>query len=378
MPTEPRLRVAYDVTSLAGHRTGVARVAHAIGDRLARRADIELVPFVVSGRAVPAEPLFTTPTAPVRRTWPAALVRPLWARFDWPTVDRRLSAPAVVHGPNFVVPPSRGGRVATVHDLTPVRFPELCHRDTLAYPALIRRALAGGAWIHTPSAAVRDEVIAAFGADPDRVVAIHHGLDLPLARPGDPETEAAAGRRLAGSPRYVLAVGTIEPRKDLPSLLRAIDALAGDHPDLTLVHAGAAGWGAAAFDQALQAMRHRDRVRSLGPVDDRSLAALYAGATVFAYPSVYEGFGLPVLEAMAAGLPVVTTDVPAVVEAAGSAAATVAVGDVDALAGAIERCWTDAGHRAELIERGRRRATQFDWDRTTDAVVALYRRAAST
>jgi alpha-1,3-rhamnosyl/mannosyltransferase len=274
----------------------------------------------------------------------------------------------VVHGPNFVVPPARAARVATVHDLTTLRFPELCRADTLRFPAIVVRAASEGAWIHTPSHAVRDEVLAELGLDPDRVVAVPNGFDRPR---GDPEL----GRRLAGVDAYVLAVGTVEPRKDLPSLVAALDLLADEHPDVVVVHAGGDGWQVDRLEAARRELREPDRFRRLGHVAHDQLGHLYAGARVFAFPSVYEGFGIPVLEAMACDVPVVTTDVPAVREVAGDAAAVVPVGDVDALAEAIGRAWTDEAWRSEAVRRGRARCERYSWDACVDGLVDLYRRA---
>ena len=277
----------------------------------------------------------------------------------------------VVHGPNFVVPPSRAARVATVHDLTAVRYPELVRPATLRYPSMIRRAASEGAWIHTVSHAVRDEVVAELGLDPDRVVAVPNGFD-----PVDGDAER--GRRLAGDGPYILAVGTVEPRKDLPSVIAAVDRLAGDHAELRLVHAGGDGWGVEALERAVRA--HGQPRAGSAASDGCSagdLADLYAGARVLAYPSVYEGFGLPVLEAMSAGVPVVTTDVPAIAEVAGDAAARVPVGDVDALVAALDRAWTDEEWRSTAVDRGFERCARYTWEVCVDGLVDLYRRAVA-
>jgi glycosyltransferase involved in cell wall biosynthesis len=191
-----------------------------------------------------------------------------------------------------------------------------------------------------------------------------------------PGRDAAAGRSLAGADRYVLAVGTVEPRKDLPGLVRAFDAVAADDPTLRLVVAGADGWGAEDLDRAVAAASHRRRVVRLGWVDDGQRAALLRGAAVVAYPSVYEGFGLVPLEAMAAGAPVVTTRAGAIPEVVGDAAELVDVGDVDGLAGALARVLTDDVRRAELVAAGHARRTAFRWSATVEGVADLYRRAA--
>lgn len=372
MPDDaPALRVAIDATALLGARTGVGVFTHALLRGLGQRADVEVTAFPISvrgrgdlHRALPPNVHARTPVLPARPLHAA------WQRASHPRLDVLLGRPDVVHGPNFVVPPARAARVATVHDLTTVRYPELCHAATLAFPALVRRAAAEGAWIHTPSHAVRDEVVAELDLDPERVVAVPNGFDPPR---GDPEV----GRRLAGVERYLLAVGTVEPRKDLPSLVAAVDHLAADHPDLVLVHAGGDGWQVERLEAAVAAMAHPARIRRLGHVAHDQLGHLYAGADAFAYPSVYEGFGIPVLEAMATGVPVVATDVPAVREVAGDAAAIVPVGDVDALGEAIARAWTDEVWRAAAVERGRVRCARYSWDACVDGIVEVYRRAVA-
>jgi glycosyltransferase involved in cell wall biosynthesis len=294
-------------------------------------------------------------------------LRELWKRVDWPPATWWTGAVDVVHGLNFVVPPAgRAAELVTVHDLTCVRFPELCTADTLQYPALIRRALGRGAHVHAVSEFVADEVCEVFAAPRERVHVVANGVGAPEG--GD----ADRGVARAGGP-YVLALGTIEPRKDLPSLVAAFDAVATTHADLRLVVAGPDGWGTDAYTAAVRGAAHRDRIVRLGWVDDATRADLLAGASVFAYPSRYEGFGLPPLEAMAAGTPVVTTRAGALPEVVGDAALLVAPGDADELAAAIARVLDDAGEAKRLVEAGRRRVGAFSWDAAADQLVGVYR-----
>lgn len=341
----------------------------AVVEGMARRSDVDVTAYALSARgrtnfATVTPPGVRAVTSPV----PASFLHSWWAKASFPRVDRLLGDPDVVHGTNFVVPPTRATRIVTVHDLTTLHYPELCHPDTLRFPALVQRAARDGAWIHTVSRAVSTQVVTAIDVDPRRVVAVPNGFD-PV------HGDSTRGHRMAGTSAYVLAVGTVEPRKDLPSLLAAIDQLAPEIADLTLVHAGPDGWGSDALDRAVRAMRHPIRFRRLGPVTRDDLSDLYAGARVFAFPSVYEGFGLPVLEAMSASVPVVATDLPAIREVAGDAAALVRVGDADALATALHRAWTDEPWRAVAAERGLARCDTYSWERCVDGLVALYRRA---
>ena len=366
------MRVAFDATALLGARTGVGVFTHEVLDRLADHDDLDVVAYGITWRGREALAAACPPSVTVaRRPMAARPLRRAWSRFDQPPIEWFTGAVDVVHGPNFVVPPSRnGGELVTVHDLTCVRFPELCTADTLEYPGLIRRALARGATIHVVSRFVGDEVLDVFDVEPERVIVVPNGVS-PLVAIG-PGTDSDAGGRLAGGDRYVLAVGTVEPRKDLPTLVQAFDRLADDDPELRLVIAGPDGWGADALAAALAASTHRDRVTRLGWVDDDQRAALVRGAAVFAYPSRYEGFGLPPLEAMQAGTPVVATTAGSLPEVLGHAAVLVPAGDPDALAGAIDSVLGDAGRADELRHAGRARAADFSWDATVEQLVEVY------
>ena len=377
MPDAPAApRVAVDLTSLLSRLTGVGVFVRDLTARLAARPDVSLTGYAVTwrGRHRLGE-VAPSGVAVVDRPMAARPLHELWRRTDHPRIDHWIGRHDAVWGPNYVVPPTRAGALVTVHDLTTVHYPELADGFTLAYPDLVRRAIGRGAWVHTPSAFVRDEVIEHFGADPARVVAIPHGVTVPAAVCS---SQGGAGARLAGGDRYVLAVGTVEPRKDLPTLVAAFDTVAGDDPYLRLVIAGADGWGASALADAIAASRHGDRVVRLGWVDDGDRAALLREAAVFAYPSLYEGFGLPPVEAMAAGVPVVTTRAGSLPEVCGDGAELVPPRDAGALAEAIGRLLTDPAHRAALVERGHRVAAGYDWDVTGARFAALLAQVATS
>jgi glycosyltransferase involved in cell wall biosynthesis len=334
-----------------------------------------------------------------QRAMPARPLHAAWRHSSHPPVERFIGRRDVVHGSNFVVPPTRhAARVVTVHDLTVVLYPELCDPPTLEFPSLVRRAAAEGAWVHTPSQFVADQVIAEFSLDPERVRAVHHGIPGVPGGAGahgrapeeaapegtDPEESdpGGAGRRLqlpvrlpAGCRRYVLAVGTIEPRKDYPLLVSAFAAVAAAHPDVALVIVGSDGWGAGPFLAALEASPFHSRIVRPGYIADRALAATLRQASALAYPSRYEGFGFPPLQAMAVGVPVVATAAGAVPEVVGDGAVLVGAGDCDGLAGAISKVLDGGPETADLVARGRRRSHRFSWEACAEGLAGLYRDA---
>jgi glycosyltransferase involved in cell wall biosynthesis len=367
-PPSPALRVGIEATSLLGPRTGVGALTGALLDRLAGDRSLALTAVLVSWRGR-GHFQQVVPDGVANKTmmFPARLAHRLWGRLDWPTVGGL----DVVNGPNFVVPPGAGAaELVTEHDFGPWRIPDLVTKHARAYPRLFDRAIHRGADLHVVSDFVASDAVELLGAERQRLHVIHNGFDR--GRRG----VAGRGLELAGGHPYVVAIGTIEPRKDLPTLVAAMAAVEDAVPDLRLVVAGADGWGTGAFEAALERWGSADRVVRLGYVTDQARADLLAGATCLAYPSIYEGFGLPPLEAMAASTPVVTTTAGALPEVCGDAALLVAPGDVEALASAIVAVATEPAVADDLVAAGHQRLEAFSWDRTASELHDLYRRLA--
>lgn len=372
MPERGALRLAIDATPLVGQRTGIGRFALRLIEALAAEPSVCARAYAVTwrGRDRLGE-LLPSGVAPTRRPMAARPLHQVWRRRGGPGIEWWTGPIDVVHGTNYVVPPARhGAQVVSVHDLTTVHYPELCTPHARRFPLLIRQAIERGAYVHADSEFVRGEVIEHFGARPDRVVTVHLGFDP--VRGGS----TAEARALTGAARYIVAVGTVEPRKGYPTLVRAFDRIAARDAQLHLVIVGARGWGVDDYDQAVRAARHRDRIVQLDYLDESARDSVIRGARVLAYPSVYEGFGFPPLEAMSVDVPVVATRAGSIPEVVGDAAALVTVGDDVALATALERALTDQRWRDELITHGRERIARFSWKTMSDELIELYRTAA--
>jgi glycosyltransferase involved in cell wall biosynthesis len=371
------VRVAFDATSLLGRRTGIGVCTEQILARLTRPG-LEVTAFAVSARGARSLRTIVPPgIGVVKRPMAARPLRAAWRISDHPSLENWTGRFDVVHGPNFVVPPScRGAEVVTVHDLTCIRFPEMCTADTLQIPTLLRRAIARGAWVHTVSQFVADEVTEHFEIAADRVRVIHNGAPSVCPEP-ERDLLAAGGRVLVGGADYLLSLGTIEPRKDIPGLIAAFDLVAPTHPGLALVIAGPDGWGAETVRSAIENSPNSSRILRTGWVDDLHRNQLLAGAAAFVYPSIYEGFGLPPLEALAFGTPVVATRVGALPEVLADSVAWADPGDAVDLASAIAGVLDDPEAAASRTRLGEERLPRFDWDRTVDSLVELFADAAA-
>jgi glycosyltransferase involved in cell wall biosynthesis len=288
----------------------------------------------------------------------------------------------VVHSTTFCVPRFRLRHkrlVVTIYDLSFMTHPELHLPANVAHCLTgTRLAIEHADAIIAISEHTRRDLVERLGAPPERITVTPLAHDADLTRVTDPRRLAAVRKRYGLPEQFVLFLGALEPRKNLPRLLEAFAALpAGLRGDVQLVVAGMSGWLNDSVHARVAALGLEKSVRFAGYVDGHDLAALYSMATVFAYPSLYEGFGLPVLEAMACGTPVLTSDLSSMPEVAGDAAVLVSPDDVGSIAAGLRGLLESASLRDELASRGRAQAARFSWDRCARQTLGVYRDVAA-
>ncbi|HEY0188621.1 MAG TPA: glycosyltransferase family 1 protein [Cellulomonas sp.] len=338
---------------------------------LLRRDDIALT-GLHARHAGPPDPSWSVPDGmgQIASRLPRQALYETWNRWRLP---RSAGAADVVHATTWAVPPRSAPLVVTVHDLAFLRSPEHFTRRGAAF---FTRALdvvrAQATRVLAVSGTTRDDCVAA-GIDPTRIRVVPHGVRVPAVTGPD---GLELRRRFGLTRPYLLWCGTVEPRKNVPGLLRAYAEAARRMPDLDLVLVGPDGWSGAPEEvtRALAALP-ADRVHRLGALSWADLHAAYAQARAFCYPSLWEGFGMPVLEAMSHGVPVVTSTGTSMAEVAGDAALLAPATDVDALADALVQATGD--RHDELAAAAREHAAGYTWDRCAAATAEVYREAAA-
>jgi alpha-1,3-rhamnosyl/mannosyltransferase len=360
------MRIALCVDALAPQPGGIGRYTWELAKGLAARTDIDELSFFGRGRLID-EPrrLIEVDALPHRHK--------LLRRIDAWRMQRVLRS-SLVHGPNYFLPAAAEGGVITVHDLSVFRYPETHPAARLrAFEKLFKDSVDRSSHIITDTETIRREVIETFAVPSEMVTAVHLGVD-PRFKPSDEPSEALASWGLTPG-KYGLCVSTLEPRKRILELFLAWERLPRDlRVEYPLVLAGGSGWENEELHKEIGRGVAEGWLRLLGFVDDASLPELYAGSALFIYPSIYEGFGLPPIEAMASGVPVVVANASCLPEVCGDAARFVDPDDLPEFALAIEDSLLNASWRTDAVHRGLDRSRLFSWDRCVEETIGVYRK----
>ncbi|HLF69559.1 MAG TPA: glycosyltransferase family 1 protein [Actinomycetota bacterium] len=366
------MRLAFDVSAILGTRTGIGHYSTILLERLVSHdADIEIQPFALTTKKDVSRIPESLRETLRRISVPARLGVTAWTRAGRPYAETYLDGVDVVHGPNFWVPPlSSASGVVTIHDMTFSLYPEMCTPQVRRYAWIIPKMLNWTRLVITPSESVRSEVAEVMGFPRDRIVVTPEGVRGSFVGVA-PNQDAA--REFGVDGPYVLFAGTQEPRKNLDRLIQAFAMLSDVEVQLLIV--GPPGWGSVDLQAVATKLHVSSRVHFTGYVSDERLAVLMAGASAFAFPSIYEGFGLPPLEAMAAGVPVVAGRAGSLEEILGEAPFWCDPLDTSSIADALSRCLHDDAARSRAKEAGRSRAGLYSWDETARLTIEVYERA---
>jgi glycosyltransferase involved in cell wall biosynthesis len=370
--------VGVEATSLIGPRSGVGHTTASIVEALVGIDEgIEVVLLPISLRrgswardAVPDHPRIRV----ARNRLPAKVANFIWSRAEWPPAELFCGKIDVFWGPNFILPPLvKAAGVITVHDLAFIKVPETCSEAVLAYKDTVPKMVGRANRIIVPSNFTAQELGEWLPAERERIRVVHPGIRRAFReRGGDltPPRRDALGIKDS----YAVFLGTLELRKNVDGLLRAFEQVRSVHPEAQLVLIGKPGPGWDAISARHDALINSDSVRVVGHLPDAEAAALVRGAKVFVYPSRYEGFGIPPLEAMAAGTPVVAAKAASLPEALGDHARWIDPDDTDGMAAAISDHF-DGEPDPAAIEAARSWSVDFSWGASAASTIGVFTEA---
>lgn len=378
------LKVAFNGVALLSPLTGVGQYARCLSEELLATGAVKMNFFYASDwrselRTTPVRNLGWIKRA-VKRFVPHPYEVSRAVQNHYFQRGLRDWRPDVYHEPNFLPFGFAGPTVITVHDLSWLRFPQTHPADRVRimrtrFPAAVREA----AHLVVPTDFVRQEVMGEFGVAADRVTTTHEGARAIFHPRSADECAAVLSERGLAYRGFVLCVGTLEPRKNIEMVLNAYGALSSPfRARRPLVIVGMKGWLTSRLEALLRPMVERGDVRVMGYTPDDALAALYSAAQVLVYPSLYEGFGLPPLEAMASGTPVVVSDRASLPEVVGTAGVALPPDDIDGLVQVLRRFDEDSAFWQERAAAALARADTFSWHRCARETLAVYRRVADS
>lgn len=310
------------------------------------------------------------------RLTPRWLAR-LWHRAKIPyPVEQFIGDVALFHATDFVLPPTKRNTrtLLTVHDLSFVHLPETAAPSLKKYlDRVVPRSVAGAYHVLADSAATKTDLISLYGTPDDKITVLLSGVDSRFHPVADSQQQLMVREKYGLGPwPYLFTIGTVQPRKNYARLCEALAILHNTHPDIHLVIAGGKGWLEAPIYETVQRLRLDQFVHFIGFADDEDLPTLYSMAAVVPYVSLYEGFGLPVLEAMACDTPVVASNISSIPEVAGEVALLVDPTKTEAIAQAIQTVLDNTALQERLITGGQQQVKQFTWQQSARQLIQVY------
>lgn len=372
------MKICIDIQSAVAQRAGVGRYTRSLVEHMPAvlEPDDSLTVFYFDFQKQGQGLQHGHITEKAVRWVPGRVVQGAWKYLHFPPFNWLAGRADVYHFPNFVRPPMMGGRsVVTIHDVSFLRFPETTEKGNLAYlRAKIRHTCRYADAIITDSEFSGREIESLLGVPTSKIHPVHLGLSLGVFSPS-PASKSDTLIKLGLEKPYLLCVGTLEPRKNYPFLIEVFEHLKDYHGDLVI--AGMRGWKYGPVLDRMLTSPCADRIHYLEYVEDGQLSALYSGADLFLFPSIYEGFGFPPLEAMMCGTPVVSSAAASLPEVLGNAACIIEGYQAEEWAETVQHLLDSESKRTQMRDAGEIRAKMFDWNRTARETLDVYRKVHS-
>ncbi len=374
------MRIALDYTAGIRQPAGIGQYARGLVKNMLALDTQNEYRMITSGRATKEHPFPTARNVRGRNLYIAdRYLNILWYRWRMPIYANIFTGSAdIYHGLDFVLPPLRGKarKIVTVHDLAFLQHPETAVPSLAAYlNKVVPESVALADVVAANSFATRQALIEHYQTSPEKITVIPCGIESYFKRITDPVILEATRNKFELTHPFILSVGTLEPRKNHLGLIKAFyEIQQRNKSSVQLVIAGGKGWLYEETLQVIQELKLEDKVRFLGRVSDLELITLYSMADVFAFPSFFEGFGIPPLEAMACGAPVITSNTSSLPEVTGDAALQIDPHDIQAIAQAISRLLEDEQLRDDLRQKGYRQVKKYAWPRIARKMLSIYQK----
>lgn len=374
------MHIAIDYTAAIRQGAGIGTYVRTLVAAMLAQDTTNRYTLLTSGRPTPDHPFPSAENVRGRSLYiPDRYLNILWYRWRVPVPATLFSGPAdIYHGPDFVLPPLSGKvrKVVTIHDLAFLEHPEYAVPSLAAYlKQVVPQAVRVADVVATVSSETSHTLIKHFNTSREKLTVVPPGVGAHFRRITDPVLLGATRHKFGLKHPLVLGVGTLEPRKNHTGLIKAFyQAQKQKNGPAMLAIAGGQGW---LYDETLQLVTDLNlegKVRFLGRVSDFELVTLYSMADIFAFPSFFEGFGMPPIEAMACGVPVITSNTSSLLEVVGDAAIPIDPHDIDALAHAITQLLEDEPLREELCQKGYQRVQHYTWEASARKMLAVYNR----